>query len=196
MKNIKQSLLNLNVPNTLTTIRITLIPIFVLVYCLPFRVTQIIAGLIFFIAGATDYLDGYLARYLGQSSRLGEFLDPVADKLLVTTALVLLVADPLLPYISIPAAIIIGREIAISALREWMADLGQQERTRVNWLGKVKTFFQMLAIFLLILIDPPNHYTAMVISYVCLYIAAALTLYSMYIYLHAAYHSVSFHLED
>lgn len=190
MDKIKQTLLNLNIPNALTIIRISLIPVFVMIFLLPFDSTRIIAGVVFFIAGFTDFLDGRLARYLGQSSKFGEFLDPVADKLLVVTALVLLVSKQNLPYISVPAAIIIGREIAVSAVREWMAVLGQRERLRVNQMGKVKTFTQMLAIFLFILFSPADHYSMVILAYVCLYIAAGLTLYSMFVYLQAAYHSL------
>jgi CDP-diacylglycerol---glycerol-3-phosphate 3-phosphatidyltransferase len=198
VKNFIQSIGNLNIPNALTTLRLSLIPVFVVAFYLPIYSTRTLAAAIFFIAGFTDYLDGYLARYLQQASSLGAFLDPVADKLLVTTALVLLAADPQLPYVTIPAAIIIGREIAISALREWLAKLGQGTRMRVHVSGKIKTFFQMLAIFFLILSNPsvPETRYAQWFGYICLYIAGALTLYSMWFYLQAAYNSVQLEQTD
>src|ERR1043166_2652947 len=110
----------MNIPNYLTILRILLIPIFVGVYYLPFAWSHLSSAIIFSLAAFTDWLDGYLARSLGAISPLGEFLDPVADKLLVAVALVVLVGDHTLPYITIPASIIVGREIVISALREWM----------------------------------------------------------------------------
>ena len=140
----------MNIPNTLTLLRIAAIPVFVVVFYLPTRWAGAATAAIFCLAALTDWLDGYLARHLGQTSAFGAFLDPVADKLMVTVALVLLVqADPT-PWLAIPAAIIIGREITISALREWMAEIGERKSVAVSFLGKFKTSAQMLSLFFLI----------------------------------------------
>ena len=178
----------MNTPNKLTFLRIILIPVFVVVYYMPGIWSNIAAALIFMIAAATDWLDGYLARVLKQSSNFGAFLDPVADKLMVAIALVLLVADPKLPYLAIPAAIIIGREIAISALREWMAELGKRANVAVSYVAKFKTGAQMLAIILLLACNPLHeNMIIMTAGYLCLYVAAALTLWTMCLYLKAAW---------
>ncbi|HTY48426.1 MAG TPA: CDP-diacylglycerol--glycerol-3-phosphate 3-phosphatidyltransferase, partial [Steroidobacteraceae bacterium] len=125
-----------NVPNILTWVRIAAIPLVVLAFYAPYKWADPAAGLIFAAAGITDSLDGYLARRLGQMTRLGAFLDPVADKLIVATALVLLVARDPRAVVVLMAVVIIGREIAISALREWMAELGQRRKVAVSVLGK------------------------------------------------------------
>lgn len=174
----------MNIPNILTSIRILMIPVLVAVYYLPFEERYIAAALIFMVAGFTDWLDGYLARKMNQSTPLGAFLDPVADKLIVTTALVVLTAAFANPLVTIPAVIIVGREIVISALREWMAELGKRSSIAVSWLGKVKTFFQMGSITLL-LAGPPGHWITQ-IGCLCLAVAAILTIWSMVIYLKAA----------
>src|SRR6476660_8095219 len=121
-----------SIPNLLTLLRISLIPIFVLVFYLPFEWHYIASAIIFAIAAATDWLDGYLARKLQQVSPLGAFLDPVADKLIVAVALVLLVQSHASAWLAIPSAVIVGREIVISALREWMAELGKRQRVGVK----------------------------------------------------------------
>ena len=127
----------MNIPNSLTLIRILLIPVFVLVFYLPYKWTHLAASGLFALGAITDWLDGYLARKLDQTSVFGAFLDPVADKLLVATALVLLVqADPR-AWLAIIAAIIIGREIAVSALREFMAEMGQRSQVKVATVGKI-----------------------------------------------------------
>ena len=118
--------MNLNIPNILSLTRIAVVPVFVVVFYLPFAWANVATAAIFAIAAFTDWLDGYLARRLNQTSRFGAFLDPVADKLLVAVALILLVAADPTPWLTIPAIIIIGREIAISALREWMAEIGER----------------------------------------------------------------------
>jgi CDP-diacylglycerol---glycerol-3-phosphate 3-phosphatidyltransferase len=179
--------MKLNIPNALTLFRIFLIPVFVLVYYFPFPWGSILAASVFVLAGFTDWLDGYLARVLNQASAFGAFLDPVADKLMVAVALVLLVSDRNLHYIAVPAAVIIGREIAISALREWMADVGKKTSVSVSFLGKVKTAIQMLAIVLLLACNPLRAGILLFAGYVALYIAALLTLWSMIIYLRAAW---------
>ena len=127
----------MNIPNILTTLRIALIPCIVIVYYLPYKWSLFGASSIFALAAATDWLDGYLARRLNQSTAFGAFLDPVADKLMVSVALVMLVESYSEPYLTIPAVIIIGREIVISALREWMAELGKRASIAVSIIGKL-----------------------------------------------------------
>jgi len=183
----------MNIPNILTLIRVGLIPVFVIVYYLPGKWSSLIAAFIFALAAATDWLDGYLARLLKQSSKFGAFLDPVADKLMVAVALVLLVSNPRLPYLAVPSAVIIGREIAISALREWMAELGRRTKVAVSSVGKLKTVAQMLAIILLLAGNPlHDNRLIMLVAYLCLYSAAVLTLWSMCIYLKAAWPDFDF----
>jgi CDP-diacylglycerol---glycerol-3-phosphate 3-phosphatidyltransferase len=181
----------MGIPNLLTFLRILLIPIFILLFYLPFRGSHVVAAIIFTFAAMTDWLDGYLARSLGQVSRLGRFLDPVADKLIVVTALVLLVGDQALPYLAIPAAIIIGREIMVSALREWMAEIGKRASIAVSMLGKVKTTVQMLAIISLLLYKPGGWIFFAILGYILLYLAALLTLWSMCLYLKVAWRDLS-----
>ena len=176
----------LTIPNFLTLLRVSLIPILVLVFYLPFKFSYMAAAIIFAIAAFTDWLDGYLARKLKQFSEFGRFLDPVADKLIVAVALVLLVENHCTLLLSIPAIIIISREIVISALREWMAEIGKRTHVAVSYIGKVKTGFQMAAITLL-LSQPLSFFNPIIIiGYVFLYLAAALTLWSMYLYLKAS----------
>lgn len=179
-----------NVPNTFTWIRILIIPFFIGVYYLPETTLSwphknYLGAALFSLAALTDWLDGYLARRLGQMSAFGAFLDPVADKLMVAAALIVLVnldrADPL------AATIIIGREIAISALREWMAQVGQAKNIAVAFIGKVKTATQMIAIILLLFYEPliPGISTA-AIGAIGIWMAAILTLWSMIYYLRLA----------
>jgi CDP-diacylglycerol--glycerol-3-phosphate 3-phosphatidyltransferase len=177
----------MNIPNLLTLLRIVLIPIFVLVFYLPFHGSHVVTAIIFALAGFTDWLDGYLARTLGQTSKLGEFLDPVADKLIVAVALVLVVGEKGIPYLAIPAAVIVGREIVVSALREWMAEMGKRASVAVSWIGKIKTFAQMLALVFLLLYKPGQHLWLGQVGYILLYMAAGLTLWSMVLYLKAAW---------
>lgn len=177
----------LNTPNILTLIRIILIPVFVVVFFLPIKWTNIICAIIFLLAAITDWFDGYLARKLGQTSSFGAFLDPVADKLMVTTALVLIVTSNPAAYIAIPAAVIIGREITISALREWMAELGSRAKVSVTYIGKIKTTFQMMAIVFIIYKEPLQGLPVLECGYVLLYAAVILTLWSMLVYLKAAW---------
>lgn len=177
----------MNLPNILTFIRISMIPIFVIIFYMPFKWSYLLSALIFTIAAITDWLDGYLARKLKQVSPLGEFLDPVADKLIVAVALVLLVQNHASILLAIPAAIIVCREIVISALREWMAELGKRQRVAVSHLGKLKTIGQMLAIILLLSQDPRSVSLITILGYVLIYAAAILTLWSMVIYLRLAW---------
>jgi CDP-diacylglycerol--glycerol-3-phosphate 3-phosphatidyltransferase len=118
--------MQMNLPNTLTLLRLALIPVFVLLFYLPFKWVNLACTVVFTVAALTDLLDGYLARRLGQTSAFGAFLDPVADKLMVGVVLVLLVSQHPTPFMAIPAAVIIGREIAVSGLREWMAGFGER----------------------------------------------------------------------
>lgn len=176
----------MNIPNLLTVLRVLLIPVFILLFYLPFDWSYWAASGIFALAAVTDWFDGYLARRLEQSTPFGAFLDPVADKLMVAVALVLLVEEHANIWLTLPAAIIIGREIVVSALREWMAELGERAQVAVSRWGKWKTAAQMGA--LVILLANPAFFTVWVlIGYGLLFIAAALTLWSMCQYLLAAW---------
>ena len=181
----------MNFPNLLTSFRIVLVPLFVVVFYLPFHISHTLSAIIFLIASLTDWLDGYLARCLKQISTLGTFLDPVADKLIIVTALVLLVSGKNLSYLAIPAIVIINREILVSALREWMAEIGRRVNVAVSLVGKIKTAAQMLALTLLLAYQPIYHSIWMLlIGYVLLYGATFLTLWSMCIYLKAAWNDL------
>lgn len=179
----------LNIPNTLTWARIALIPIFVGVFYLPDSLLSVphknlIATSLFAAAAVTDWFDGFLARALGQTSAFGAFLDPVADKLMVAAALILLVQ--LARVDAIIAVVIIGREITISALREWMARVGKSASVAVAYVGKLKTAAQMVAIPLLLYDAPVQSIDAGTLGSVLIYVAAALTLWSMGYYLQRA----------
>lgn len=176
----------INLPNILTLIRILAIPFFVVVYYLPFSWAHPLAAIIFALAGLTDWLDGYLARNLQLTTRFGAFLDPVADKLMVAVALVLVVGDIKTAYLAIPAAIIVGREIVISALREWMAEIGKRTSIAVTMIGKLKTLIQMAALVLLLTYQAGLE-KILIAGISLLYIAAILTLWSMVMYLRAAW---------
>lgn len=184
----------LNIPNLLTLFRIALIPVLVVMYFTRLEHREIWLTAIFVVAALTDWLDGYLARRMQATSALGAFLDPVADKLIVSSALVLLVSDRIIlgmvwhamPF-AIAVCIIVGREIVISALREWMAELGERGAVAVGSLGKFKTAAQMIAISLLLYAQPLFGLPIFKIGEIMLYIAAALTLWSMFEYLRAAY---------
>lgn len=177
----------LNIPNVLTWARIVLIPIFVLAFYIPASWSSALTALIFGFAALTDWLDGYLARRWGQTSDFGAFLDPVADKLMVAVALVLLVQSQPTPWLAIPAAVIIGREIAVSALREWMAEIGERAHVSVSLMAKFKTTSQMLALLFLLYREPIGYFPTLSVGFVFLYISAALTLWSMMLYLRAAW---------
>jgi CDP-diacylglycerol--glycerol-3-phosphate 3-phosphatidyltransferase len=178
--------MKINIPNLLTWLRILLIPVFVAVFYLSdselsLHGKNMIATSVFLLAAWTDWLDGYLARKLNQTSAFGAFLDPVADKLMVAAALILLVklgrADAMIAFI------IIGREITISALREWMAKLGESKSTAVSFLGKIKTTFQMLSITLLLYDQSFHGVNCQMAGSILLYLAALLTIWSMGYYL-------------
>ncbi|MEM6708592.1 MAG: CDP-diacylglycerol--glycerol-3-phosphate 3-phosphatidyltransferase [Pseudomonadota bacterium] len=177
----------MNVPNLITLIRILLVPLFVCVYYAPWAGANLAAASLFAVAAATDWLDGYLARSLNQMTRFGAFLDPVADKIIVVTALVMLIGSHASPLLTLPGLVIVGREIVISSLRAWMAELNRRGLVEVSLLGKVKTTVQMVALILL-LATPAVPLTPWVWSgYGLLYVAAALTLWSMILYLRAAW---------
>jgi len=176
-----------NIPNILTFIRILIIPLLVLVYYFPAnRWGMPVAALLFSLAALTDWLDGYLARKLNQTSKLGAFLDPIADKLIVVTVLVMIVDEYGKLSILIPALIIIGREIAVSGLREWMSEQGQSASVSVSMLGKIKTTAQMVALIMLLYYYPVFGIPVFKVGVWLLYLAAALTLWSMMIYISRA----------
>jgi CDP-diacylglycerol--glycerol-3-phosphate 3-phosphatidyltransferase len=175
----------MNIPNLLTSLRIFLIPILVIVYFLPWEGRFYASAAIFGIAAITDWLDGFLARALNQSTPFGAFFDPVADKVMVSVALVILVAEYNSVLMTLASAVIVGREIVISALREWMAEMGKRASVSVSFVGKVKTTMQMMAIFVLLSNPPGTEWAALGLG--ILVVAALLTLWSMFVYLRAAW---------
>lgn len=175
----------MNLPNILTLSRIIMIPVFVVIFYLPVEWSYLVSAGIFALAGVTDWLDGYLARKLDQSTPFGAFLDPVADKLMVAVALAVLIEEHAAILLTIPATVIIGREIVISALREWMAEMGSRASVAVSYIGKIKTTAQMAAIVGLLAFPPGVLGSNIAIA--LLYIAAGLTLWSMGLYLKAAW---------
>jgi CDP-diacylglycerol--glycerol-3-phosphate 3-phosphatidyltransferase len=179
--------LPINLPNMITSIRIALIPVLVIVFYLPFEWCYFAASCVFGLASLTDWLDGYLARKLNEMTAFGAFLDPVADKLIVAVALVLLVEANASAWLAIPALVIVGREIVVSALREWMASYSSQRSVAVSMVGKVKTGFQMTAIIVLLAIGPKAGEYLLFLGYILLYAAAGLTLWSMYLYIKIAW---------
>ncbi len=183
-----------NTPNLLTFLRIALIPAFIVAYYLARPWAHALATGLFILAALTDWLDGYLARRLEQTSPFGAFLDPVADKLMIAAALVLLVADPYVQahvldtrLFAVVILVILGREIAVSALREWMSEVGKRSHVAVSVIGKAKTSAQMIAIPFLLWRDPFWDLPVFQIGEILLYSAAALTLWSMLSYLKAAW---------
>ena len=180
-----------NTPNLLTGLRIALIPVLVAVFYLaPVEWRYLASAVVFTFASITDWLDGYLARRWGQLTPFGAFLDPVADKLIVAVALVLLVEVHASAILAVPALVIVGREIVVSALREWMAHYSEMRSVAVSVVGKIKTAFQMIAIILL-LGAGPERTEPVIVGYTLLYIAAGLTLWSMYEYLKLAWPDLS-----
>ena len=183
----------MNLPMILTWVRIVLIPLVVGIYFLPETIMSIsmqnwVGAWVFVFAAITDFVDGYLARRWNQTSAFGAFLDPVADKLMVGAALIVLVdLGRIGPFI---ALIIIGREITISALREWMAELGKRSSVAVSWIGKWKTMIQMVSLTGLIW----QYNVWMVwLAYVMLYVATVLTFWSMFQYMKAAWGDLTYH---
>lgn len=183
-----------NAPNALTLLRLVLIPLFIVAYYLPYQSANVLAAGLFIVAALTDWLDGYLARRLRQISPFGAFLDPVVDKLMVVAALIMLAADPRVTadvfdarVFAVVVLIIVGREIAVSALREWMAEYGKRSRVAVSFVGKIKTTAQMFAIPFLLWREPLAGFPVLHTGEVLLYIAAGLTLWSMLIYIRLAW---------
>ncbi len=194
-----------NWPNLLTLARILSVPLLVIVFYLPVSWAHLAAAIIFATASITDWLDGYLARYLKQSTKLGAFLDPVADKLMVSITLVLIVAEPTFQFvnfsnrvvtvptsiITIPAAIIVAREIIVSALREWMAEVGKRAKIAVSMIAKFKTGVQMVALVVLLYCDTNTPASLVFTGYLLLYVAAVLTIWSMFLYLKSAWQQLT-----
>ncbi len=179
----------MNLPNILTWLRVILIPVLIVIWMIPSPETGLIAAAVFGLASITDWLDGWLARRWQMESRFGAFLDPVADKLMVSAALVLLVDAFDSLWVTLPAIVIIGREIVVSALREWMSEIGERAQVAVSWLGKVKTASQMIAILLCLAL--PVEITMSHVGLWVLGLAAVLTLWSMWAYLRAAWPHLS-----
>ncbi len=190
--------MKLTIPTWLTLLRIVLIPVLVVVFYLPYAWTNFASVFVFVLAALTDWLDGWIARRYNQFSAFGAFLDPVADKLMVAVALILIVQGHHTPWMAFWAAVIIGREIAVSALREWMAEMGQRAKVKVAALGKFKTIAQMVALGFLLYSVSPNStlppgtgiWMGRLIFHVgdwLLAIAAILTLWSGALYLRAAW---------
>lgn len=177
----------LNTATILTLLRIALIPVLVIFFYLPVSWSHWATTITFGLAALTDWLDGYVARRFNQTSKFGEFLDPVADKLMVSVTLVLLTQYHPTVWFALPAAIIIGREISISALREWMAQIGEHTSVKVATVGKIKTIFQMVALLLLLFREPLVKVPAFYLGHACLWVAAVLTMWSMVAYLRAAW---------
>ena len=180
-----------NLPNILTLLRIALIPVFIVVYyTTSWEWHNLAAAAIFGLAAATDWVDGYVARKYNLITAFGAFLDPVADKLIVVAAMVVLLEVHATAWFSIPAIVIIGREIVISALREWMSELGDRDSVAVSMMGKVKTWVQMIAVAILLLAQPEQELLTLV-GFVAIYVAALLTLWSMVVYLIQAWPQLS-----
>ena len=185
--------MQVTLPTAITLFRIGLIPLFVLVFYLPFSWANIVATAIFAVASFSDWVDGYLARSMQLESSFGAFLDPVADKLMVVVVIVLLVeANPSI-YVALPSIVIVAREISISALREWMAQLGASTTVQVSFVGKTKTVAQMMALGFMIFSEPLMGLPIFQIGLAIYYFAAVLTIASMIIYLRAAWPVIRYH---
>lgn len=188
----------MNIANLLTSFRILCIPLLVFFFYLPVTWGQTTAAIIFAIVGWTDWFDGWVARKFDMQSKLGEFLDPVADKLMVAASLVLLVEQHATFWIAVPALVIISREITVSALREWMSQHGELSAVKVVNIAKFKTLMQLSAIFFLLLAGKEASITSVfehswlyIWGYIFLYVAVGLTLWSMMIYLQATWPSLN-----
>lgn len=177
----------ITLPTWLTLLRIALVPVLVACFYLPMRGTNLLAAMLFLVIAMTDWLDGWLARRYGLTSSFGAFLDPVADKLTVTVVLFLIVQQDPTPWMAIIASVIVGREISITALREWMATIGQATRLRVANVGKIKTIVQMGALTLLLYSHDLVGLPIYKIGQGLLVAAAVLTLWSAYVYVRAAW---------
>ncbi len=182
--------MKLNLATILTLFRIAAIPIVVICFYAPFENARPVAAILFGIAAITDFIDGWVARRFNQMSRFGEFLDPVADKLMVVIVLVMIVQAQSSLWEDIIAMIIIGREITVSALREWMASIGERATVKVQFSGKLKTTLQMFGIAFMVWQKPLMGFDIYKIGYILLIGAAVMTLYSMMAYLRAAWPSM------
>jgi CDP-diacylglycerol--glycerol-3-phosphate 3-phosphatidyltransferase len=180
----------MNFPNRLTVIRVLLIPVLFLTYYSRNPYHYWASAFVFMLAAMTDWWDGYLARRWKQTTHFGAFCDPVADKLIVASALVILVAEYHYWWMTVSAAVIIGREIIVSGLREWMAEVGKRASVAVSFLGKCKTGFQMASIVLLLSAAPDLNNKRVLLGLMLLYLAAFLTLVSMFVYLKKAWPSL------
>jgi CDP-diacylglycerol--glycerol-3-phosphate 3-phosphatidyltransferase len=187
--------MRINLPTWLTLFRVLLLPVMIVVYYLPFRFASLAAAVVFVLAGVTDWLDGYLARRLNLTSAFGAFLDPVADKLMVAVTLFLLVQSNPGGWpgvlLAVTAAVIVGREISVSALREWMAEIGERSRVKVAFLGKLKTAMQMVALVVLLLQHDAETLRLYHIGEALLVVAGVLTIWSGLDYLRAAWPALS-----
>jgi len=179
-----------NVANQLTLLRIIFIPLLVLIYYSSLEWRYFLSALLFGLAGLTDWLDGYIARKYEMTTAFGAFLDPVADKLMVAVALALLIESNGNVWFTLPATVIICREILISALREWMAELGKRANVAVSQIGKVKTTIQIISIIILLAFTEEAYPLLNLLGYFAIYIAAILTLWSMLVYIRAAWPSL------
>lgn len=181
----------MNLANLVTCSRVLLIPVVIILYYSDIAHSNLLAAALFAIASITDWLDGFLARRLNQTSPFGAFLDPVADKLLVVVAMVLLVANfNSLPFV-LATAIIIAREVFVSALREWMANLNKRNLVAVGYIGKVKTTVQMIAITILIAVEASSPAWLLNLGFALVYLSAVFSLWSMVTYLRAALPALS-----
>jgi CDP-diacylglycerol--glycerol-3-phosphate 3-phosphatidyltransferase len=192
--------MRINLPTWLTLFRVLLLPVMVVVFYLPFRGASLTAALVFVLAGFTDWLDGYLARRMNLTSAFGAFLDPVADKLMVAVTLFLLVQSHPGGWqgilLAVTASVIVGREISVSALREWMAEIGARSRVKVAFLGKLKTAMQMVALVVLLLQHDAETLRLYHIGEALLVIAGILTIWSGLDYLRAAWPALRGDSED
>jgi len=177
----------MNVPILVTFLRIALIPVFIGIYVVPATWSNLAAAAVFGLAALTDWLDGYLARRLKQTTRFGAFLDPVADKLVIVSAIVMMIGSQASLWLTLPGLVIVGREIVISALREWMAEMNRRGVVAVSRLGKIKTGVQITAILVLLAFPPGSDVRLVAFGYLLIYLAAAMTLGSMVMYLRAAW---------
>jgi len=186
--------MRINLPTWLTLFRVLLLPVMVVVFYLPFRGANLTAAIVFVLAGVTDWLDGYLARRMNLTSAFGAFLDPVADKLMVAVTLFLLVQSHPGGWqgvlMAVTASVIVGREISVSALREWMAQIGARSKVKVAFLGKLKTAMQMVALVVLLLQKDAETLRLYHIGEALLVIAGVLTIWSGLDYLRAAWPSL------
>ena len=179
--------MKLNLANMLTLLRIAAIPVVVICFYSPLDYARPLAAVLFGLAAVTDMIDGWVARKYGQMSRFGEFLDPVADKLMVAIVLVMLVQSQSSWFEDVIAMIIIGREITISALREWMATIGERANVKVDITGKIKTTLQMFGIAFMVYRNDLFGVPIYTIGFVLLVLAAVMTIWSMIVYLRAAW---------